>query len=70
YDVYYEEHEEATQQRFAEALAWAVAQAAAAQVMPAVEITDTALMNSISTWKKWDAMLSSPSFTVYPAVGN
>ena len=31
YDVYYEEHDEGTQQRFAEGLAWAVEQAAAAQ---------------------------------------
>ncbi|WP_312721663.1 TIM barrel protein, partial [Escherichia sp. AM3] len=41
YDVYYEEHDEGTQQRFAEGLAWAVEQAAAAQVMLAVEIMDT-----------------------------
>lgn len=52
YDVYYEEHDEGTQQRFAEGLAWAVEQAAAAQVMLAVEIMDTAFMNSISKWKK------------------
>jgi predicted hexulose-6-phosphate isomerase len=70
YDVYYEEHDEGTQQRFAEGLAWAVEQAAAAQVMLAVEIMDTAFMNSISKWKKWDEMLASPWFTVYPDVGN
>ena len=65
YDVYYEEHDEGTQQRFAEGLAWAVEQAAAAQVMLAVEIMDTAFMNSISKWKKWDDMLASPWFSVY-----
>ena len=70
YDVYYEEHDEGTQQRFAEGLAWAVEQAAAAQVMLAVEIMDTAFMNSISKWKKWDDMLASPWFSVYPDVGN
>jgi hexulose-6-phosphate isomerase len=70
YDVYYEEHDEGTRQRFAEGLAWAVEQAAAAQVMLAVEIMDTAFMNSISKWKKWDEMLASPWFTVYPDVGN
>ncbi len=48
YDVYYEEHDEGTRQRFAEGLAWAQEQAAAAQVMLAVEIMDTAFMNSIS----------------------
>ncbi|MCH4409484.1 L-ribulose-5-phosphate 3-epimerase, partial [Staphylococcus haemolyticus] len=45
-------------------------QAAAAQVMLAVEIMDTAFMNSISKWKKWDDMLASPWFSVYPDVGN
>ncbi|HEP0985287.1 TPA: L-ribulose-5-phosphate 3-epimerase [Enterobacter ludwigii] len=70
YDVYYEEHDEGTRQRFAEGLAWAVEQAAAAQVMLAVEIMDTAFMNSISKWKKWDEMLASPWFSVYPDVGN
>ena len=49
-------------------LAWAVEQAAASQVMLAVEIMDTAFMNSISKWKKWDEMLASPWFTVYPDV--
>lgn len=53
YDVYYEDHDEGTRQRFAEGLAWAVEQAAASQVMLAVEIMDTAFMNSISKWKKW-----------------
>ena len=70
YDVYYEEHDAGTQQRFAEGLTWAVEQAAAAQVMLAVEIMDTAFMNSISKWKKWDDMLASPWFSVYPDVGN
>ena len=70
YDVYYEEHDAGTQQRFAEGLAWAVEQAAGAQVMLAVEIMDTAFMNSITKWKKWDQLLASPWFTVYPDVGN
>ncbi len=70
YDVYYEEQDEGTQQRFAEGLAWAVEQAAGAQVMLAVEIMDTEFMNSITKWKKWDRLLSSPWFSVYPDVGN
>jgi len=70
YDVYYEEHDAGTQQRFTEGLAWAVKQAAGAQVMLAVEIMDTAFMNSITKWKKWDEMLAAPWFTVYPDVGN
>ncbi len=48
----------------------AVEQAAAAQVMLAVETMDTAFMNSISKWKKWDEVLSSPWFTVYPYAGH
>ncbi|KKI46680.1 xylulose 5-phosphate 3-epimerase [Obesumbacterium proteus] len=70
YDVYYEEQDEGTQQRFTEGLAWAVEQASGAQVMLAVEIMDTEFMNSITKWKKWDRLLSSPWFSVYPDVGN
>jgi L-ribulose-5-phosphate 3-epimerase len=70
YDVYYEEHDAGTEQHFAEGLAWAVKHAAAAQVMLAVEIMDTAFMNSISKWKVWDQRLASPWFSVYPDVGN
>ncbi|MCE9947922.1 L-ribulose-5-phosphate 3-epimerase [Hafnia paralvei] len=70
YDVYYEEQDEGTLQRFTEGLTWAVEQAAGAQVMLAVEIMDTEFMNSITKWKKWDRLLSSPWFSVYPDVGN
>ncbi len=52
YDVYYEDHDEGTQQRFAEGLAWAVEQAAASQVMLAVEIMDTAFMNLYQQMEK------------------
>ncbi|PWC15619.1 xylulose 5-phosphate 3-epimerase [Brenneria roseae subsp. americana] len=70
YDVYYEPQDEGTLARFTEGMQWAVERAAAAQVMLAVEIMDTAFMNSISKWKSWDACLASPWFTVYPDVGN
>ncbi|MBH3215712.1 L-ribulose-5-phosphate 3-epimerase [Serratia marcescens] len=70
YDVYYEEQDEGTLARFSEGMQWAVERAAAAQVMLAVEIMDTAFMNSIGKWKAWDALLASPWFTVYPDVGN
>ncbi|TLV10698.1 L-ribulose-5-phosphate 3-epimerase [Klebsiella indica] len=70
YDVYYEAQDDNTLHNFNEGLAWAVEQAAASQVMLAVEIMDTAFMNSITKWKKWDAMLASPWFSVYPDVGN
>lgn len=70
YDVYYEEEDEGTRQRFEDGLFWAVERAAAAQVMLAVEIMDTVFMNSITRWKAWDAKIRSPWFTVYPDVGN
>ncbi|XP_039275897.1 putative L-ribulose-5-phosphate 3-epimerase SgbU [Nilaparvata lugens] len=58
YDVYYEEQDEGTLARFSEGMQWAVDRAAAAQVMLAVEIMDTAFMNSIGKWKAWDALLA------------
>ncbi|KMJ45688.1 L-ribulose-5-phosphate 3-epimerase [Xenorhabdus khoisanae] len=70
YDVYYEEHNEETKQRFSEGIAWAVQQAARAQVMLAMEIMDTDFINSITKWKIWDEMLASPWFSVYPDIGN
>lgn len=70
YDVYYEDQDEGTKQRFAEGLAWAVESAAAAQVMLAVEIMDTPFMNSITKWKVWEQQIASPWFSVYPDVGN
>jgi hexulose-6-phosphate isomerase len=70
YDVYYEEQDEGTVARFEEGLHWAVQQAAAAQVMLAVEIMDTPFINSITKWKVWEARMNSPWFTVYPDVGN
>ena len=47
YDVYYEPSDEGTRQRFIEGLRWAVDEAARSQVMLAVEIMDTPLINSI-----------------------
>jgi L-ribulose-5-phosphate 3-epimerase len=70
YDVYYEQQDEGTLARFTEGMQWAVERAAAAQVMLSVEIMDTEFMSSISKWKRWDTLLASPWFTVYPDVGN
>ncbi|GJJ81063.1 putative L-ribulose-5-phosphate 3-epimerase SgbU [Pasteurella canis] len=70
YDVYYEEQDEGTIQRFQQGLEWAVALAASHQVTIAVEIMDTQFISSISRWKKWDDMIRSPWFTVYPDLGN
>ncbi len=70
YDVYYEEQDEGTLKRFQEGMEWATALAAANEVTLAVEIMDTEFMSSISRWKKWDEIIKSPWFTVYPDVGN
>ena len=70
YDVYYEPQNDDTIASFEEAMAWVAEQAAAAQVMCAVEIMDTPFINSISKWKVLDAKINSPWFSVYPDVGN
>lgn len=70
YDVYYEEQDEETISHFQEGLEWAVKLAANNQVTLSMEIMDTKFMSSISRWKKWDKIISSPWFTVYPDVGN
>ncbi|MGZ3081100.1 L-ribulose-5-phosphate 3-epimerase [[Haemophilus] ducreyi] len=70
YDVYYEEQDQGTIERFQQGLAWAVELAASNQVTLAVEIMDAPFMSSISRWKKWDEMINSPWFTVYPDIGN
>ena len=70
YDVYYEDHDADTEARFEEGMRWSVERAAGAQVMLGVEIMDTAFINSITKWKKWDEKIRSPWFTVYPDVGN
>ena len=70
YDVYYEEQDEGTLQRFREGMEWATELAASNEVTLAMEIMDTKFMSSISRWKKWDEIIKSPWFTVYPDVGN
>ena len=70
YDVYYEEQDEGTLQRFLEGMQWATALAASNEVMLSVEIMDTKFMSSISRWKKYDELIKSPWFCVYPDVGN
>lgn len=70
YDVYYEEQDEGTLQRFREGMEWATELAAGHEVTLAVEIMDTEFMSSITRWKKWDEIIKSPWFTVYPDVGN
>lgn len=70
YDVYYEESDTETLDHFLEGLNWAVNYAAKKQVMLAVEIMDTQFMSSITRWQKWEALIRSPWFSVYPDIGN
>jgi hexulose-6-phosphate isomerase len=70
YDVYYEPSDEGTRQRFLEGLRWAVDEAARSQVMLAVEIMDTPLVNSITAWLEYAKVIESPFFCVYPDLGN
>ncbi|MCW9717481.1 L-ribulose-5-phosphate 3-epimerase [Avibacterium sp. 21-599] len=70
YDVYYEEQDESTLARFQQGMEWAVELAASNQVTLAMEIMDTPFMSSITRWKKWDNLIRSPWFTVYPDLGN
>ncbi|MFZ7344665.1 L-ribulose-5-phosphate 3-epimerase [Avibacterium volantium] len=70
YDVYYEEQDESTLERFQQGMKWAVELAASNQVTLSMEIMDTQFMSSITRWKKWDDIIRSPWFTVYPDLGN
>jgi len=70
YDVYYEPSTPDTRARFAEAMVWAAELGAKSQVMLGMEIMDYPLMNSISRWRSYDALVRSPWFCVYPDLGN
>lgn len=70
YDVYYETADIGTKERFIEGMQWSVNEAAKAQVMLAVEIMDTAFINSITRWREYDRLMRSPYFCVYPDIGN
>lgn len=70
YDVYYEKQDESTLANYAEGMLRSAALAAAAQVTIATEIMDTPFMGAISRWKKYDALIKSQWFAVYPDVGN
>jgi hexulose-6-phosphate isomerase len=70
YDVYYEPSDEGTRQRLIEGWRWAVDEAARSQVMLAVEIMDTPLINSITAWMEYAKIIESPFFCVYPDLGN
>lgn len=70
YDVYYEPSTQESLDRFMDGLRWACGLAEAHQVMLAMEIMDTRLMNSITRYMDYKQELISPWFTVYPDLGN
>ena len=70
YDVYYEESDADTRDRFIEGMQASLALAAREQVMLAVEIMDHPFMNSILRYANMKALLKSSWFTVYPDIGN
>lgn len=70
YDVYYEPADKLTHARFIQAMQWSAQQAARAGVMLAVEIMDTAYLNSLTKFELLNREVNSPWFTAYPDVGN
>lgn len=70
YDVYYEPSTPQSVRLFREAMASVAKRAENKQVMLAMEVMDTAFMNSISKHMAYEGMLRSPWYRVYPDVGN
>ncbi len=70
YDVYYQEANEITRERFRDGLQQAVEMASRAQVTLAMEIMDYPLMNSISKALGYANYLNNPWFQLYPDIGN
>lgn len=70
YDVYYQEANDITRERFRDGLQQAVEMASRAQVTLAMEIMDYPLMNSISKALGYANYLNNPWFQLYPDIGN
>jgi L-ribulose-5-phosphate 3-epimerase len=70
YDVYYQEANDYTRERFRAGLKEAVEMASRAQVTLAMEIMDYPLMNSISKALGYAHYLNNPWFQLYPDIGN
>lgn len=49
---------------------WAAKEAAASQIMLALEIMDTTFLNSITKYMEYEEKVGSPWFGVYPDLGN
>ncbi|MDN5679296.1 MAG: L-ribulose-5-phosphate 3-epimerase [Ewingella sp.] len=70
YDVYYQDANDHTRERFRAGLKEAVEMASRAQVTLAMEIMDYPLMNSISKALGYAHYLNNPWFQLYPDIGN
>jgi len=70
YDVYYQDANEHTRERFRDGLQHSVEMASRAQVTLAMEIMDYPLMNSISKALGYVHYLNNPWFQIYPDIGN
>ncbi|MCX8959289.1 L-ribulose-5-phosphate 3-epimerase [Erwinia psidii] len=70
YDVWYQQANTHTRERFRQGLELAVQMASRAQVMLAMEIMDYPLMNSISKALGYSHYLNNPWFQLYPDIGN
>ncbi|AWH89294.1 L-ribulose-5-phosphate 3-epimerase [Limnobaculum parvum] len=70
YDVYYQQANNETRERFRDGLKLAVDMASRAQVTLAMEIMDYPLMNSISKAMGYAHYLNNPWFQLYPDIGN
>ena len=70
YDVYYQEANDHTRERFRAGLTEAGEMASRAQVTLAMEIMDYPLMNSISKALGYAHYLNNPWFQLYPDIGN
>ncbi|MFC3393454.1 L-ribulose-5-phosphate 3-epimerase [Brenneria rubrifaciens] len=70
YDVYYQQANGLTRERFRHGLQLAVEMASRAQVTLAMEIMDYPLMNSVSKALGYANYLNNPWFQLYPDIGN
>lgn len=70
YDVYYEESDVDTAQRFAANLKTAVKSAARAGVLLAFETMETEFMNTVEKSLRQVVQIDSPYLQVYPDIGN
>ena len=70
YDVYYEESNERTLELFKEGLRQGIVWAERMNVMLAVEIMDTELINSVAKGMEYVKEFNSHCFKVYPDIGN